>query len=154
MRWRLAIGAAAALALFLVDHFGFKSMLVTNILCGVHKETYAAMATIFGALLGFVITAFSIIAALTDTDVLVSLHERGDDKEILDGFVKIAGIVGLATICAFVGIFIDTDAHPNVIFEYIAFGVLAWGILAVATIVFLIDAIIRAVLMSKGDVGR
>ncbi len=145
-RLRFAIGAALVLAFVDWKMFGFT--LVTGNLDTVRKETYGAFATIFGALLGFVITAFSIIASLSGTVVMGRLHNEGVDEELFNGIVRAIGIIGLATVLFLGAIFVDTEKHPNIIYEYVLFGVSVWATLAVISVVFIIDSIVRAVVSS------
>lgn len=147
-RWRfwLAVGITVALALIDWKYYGLK--LVSNNLDSVRKETYSAIATIFGALLGFVITAFSIIASLSGSKVMGRLHKTGSDAELFDGIVRITGVIGLATVLFLAAIFVDTEAHPRLIYEYTLFGVSVWAALAVVSVVFIIDSVVRAVVNS------
>ena len=120
-------------------------MVAANVIGGVRKETYAALATIFGALLGFEITAFSIVVTVTNSRVMRRLHRDGTAAEIFDGFMRATAIVGAATAVALVAMFVDSDAHPRVWYEYVTLAMTIWGTLAIMSTVFLIDAIVRAV---------
>jgi hypothetical protein len=150
-RFRALIAFLIAGGLAFVDFRFFGGTVAACVIHGVRKETYAAVATIFGALLGFEITAFSIVVTVTDSVVMRRLHREGTATEIFDGFMRATAIVGGATAVALVAMFVDSDAHPRVWYEYMTLAASLWATLAIMTTVFLIDAIVRAVVRSHDD---
>lgn len=150
-RFRFPIAIAITCALALVDFKWHNGMLATSIICGARKETYAAVATILGALLGFEITAFSIVVTLTSTEVMKRLHRDGTAGTIFSGFVRATAVVGIGALVSLAAIFVDSDAHPRVWYEYVTLTLAIWSTLAIASTVFLIDEIVRAVLKWQAD---
>lgn len=148
-RFRFLIALVLTGALAIADYKAYGGSLAATVISGVRKETYAAIATILGALLGFEITAFSIVATLTSTDVMKRLHDDGTASIIFSGFTRATGIVGCATVVALSAIFVDTESHFRVWYEYLTLGFAIWATLAIASTVFLIDEIVRAVLKSQ-----
>lgn len=150
-RFRAPIAILLTGGLAFIDFRFHGGTVAASVIHGVRKETYAAVATIFGALLGFEITAFSIVVTVTDSVVMKRLHREGTAKEIFDGFMRATAIVGGATAAALVAMFVDRDEHQTVWYEYVTLAISIWATLAITTTVFLIDAIVRAVVQSHGD---
>jgi hypothetical protein len=150
-RFRAMIALVLAGGLAFIDFRFFGGTVAASVIHGVRKETYAAVATIFGALLGFEITAFSIVVTVTDSIVMRRLHREGTAKEIFDGFMRATAIVGIATAVALVAMFVDRDDHPTTWYEYTTLAFTIWATLAIMTTVFLIDAIVRAVVKAHDE---
>lgn len=150
-QFRLWIAIVATAAVAIVDWHFYGWTLAACIIHGVRKETYAALATIFGALLGFEITAFSIVVTVTDSVVMRRLHKEGTATDIFNGFMTATAIVGAATATALVAMFVDRDDHPHLWYEYTTLAIAIWATLAIMTSVFLIDEIVRAVVKSHND---
>ncbi len=137
---------AATVGLVAADKILWNAHGVAAALHEKRTEVYSTLATIFGALLGFVVTAYSIVVSLNESEVLRRLRERGTASDILSVFTKSVYVIGLATIVGLSAIFLDSDnSSDNRWLEYIVFLMSVWASLAVLAVVFLIDALLNAV---------
>ena len=93
--------------------------MVRELLSGGRGDIYGALASIFGALLGFTVTAMAIVLSASDSDGLKLL--RGKKKaysEMWAVFKGSIGALGLATTMALVALVLDrdpTDASPVIL---------------------------------------
>jgi hypothetical protein len=144
-RFQLLVAALAVVVIYFLDHRFYSDSLVTNIVNPVRKETYGAIATIFGALLGFVITAFSIVVSLGDSQVIKKLKKNGDYRRVPSAFILSTYIIGVATATSLLAIFLDADSHSaNRAMEYVVLFVSLWAALAVMGIVFVLELLVSA----------
>lgn len=75
---------------------------------------YGALASIFGALLGFAITAQSILLALSDNERLEVVRESPHYETLWRVFTEAVRWLGIATFAAVVALIADRDAAPKI----------------------------------------
>lgn len=142
--WQLPIAILVVVVVYVIDHRWNNDQLITTALSPVRKETYGAVATIFGALFGFVITAFSIVVSLTNSAVMKKLRQNGEDKRVNDAFIQTTYVVGLATAVSLAAIFLDAKTDPNRLIEYIVMFIALWATLAVIGIISVLEILVKA----------
>lgn len=136
----------ATVVLVALDQCLWKSHGLATALHEKRTEVYSALATIFGALLGFVITAYSIVVSLNESEVLRRLRQRGTASGILSVFTRSVYVIGSATVVGLLSIFLDSDKNSdNRWLEYFVFLMSVWAGLAVLAVVFLIEELLNAV---------
>jgi len=88
-------------------------------------SVYGAMATIFGSLLGFVITAFSILVTLNESVRLTIVRGSKHYPTLWRVFTNAMNLLTLATIACLSALSIDDEQCPNRISVCLAFGACA-----------------------------
>lgn len=116
----------------------------------VRKDLYVALSTILGALLGFAITAFSIVTALSNSVVIERLNERGQAKRLFNAFQLAIGALAFSTVMSIVALALDSDkASFNLWLEYITLGAALIAGANVIGVILLLQALTEAVLDSQ-----
>ncbi len=87
--------------------------LVDVILKGNRAPVYGAFAAIFGSLLGFVITAVSIILSFASSPQLTIVRESEHYRDLWQVFISAIHFLGFATIIALGGLIFDRDDTPT-----------------------------------------
>jgi len=82
------------------------------LLAGNRAAIYGALATIFGSLLGFVITAVSILVGVWGVEKLTILRESKHAADLWRIFTSTTKWVGLATLVSLAGLIGDRDVEP------------------------------------------
>jgi hypothetical protein len=102
----------------------------TNILdqwlVGVKKELYTVIASISGAMLGFIITAVSIVIAFSQSDRFDLLRKSEHYPTLYKIFVVAIKYLAITTGFSVLALILDKDNSPKHWISYI----LAWGIIA------------------------
>jgi hypothetical protein len=116
-RWAdtiLSVVAGVVMWLFTKDHV----IGLSTILNGDRSSLYGTFASIFGALLGFVITSFSIIVGFMSNDRMDPIRKTPTGMAIFGVYIWGSIWVGLATIVPLIGLVCDrqgpstTQAKP------------------------------------------
>jgi hypothetical protein len=108
-----------------MQHFGGLSI-VADLLKSNRAAVYGTLATIFGSLLGFVITAMSVVMGLVSSAQLKIVTGSKHYKQLWDVFTSTTKALGLATIIALAGLIFDRDSAPR------------WSILEVCVFAFVL----------------
>ncbi|MGC2657899.1 MAG: hypothetical protein WA324_07960 [Bryobacteraceae bacterium] len=141
--WQLLIAFATVTVIYCFDHFLASDHGVTDVFQPVRKEAYGTLATIFGALFGFVITAFSIVVSLGESKLIARLKENGDYTRVTSAFIRTIYTIGASTALTVVAIFMDTCAsNPSRGWEYVVLFACIAGTLAVLGIIFVLEMLI------------
>src|SRR5712692_10055225 len=112
---------AGSLLLVWVSKFG-GSVVVNSILNGNRSVVYGALASIFGTLLGFVITALSIIIGYSANEKFEFLKKSNHYSTLWDVLIKTIRALSLATAAMIIGLVFDRDSSPNnIIFCFCTF---------------------------------
>lgn len=89
------------------------SVIVDTILHGNRSAVYGALATIFGSLLGFVITALSIIIGYSANEKLEFLRKSKHYPTLWKVLLSTIRALSIATVVMIIGLVIDRDSSPN-----------------------------------------
>jgi len=85
---------------------------------GSRQATYTAIASTGGSLLGFVLTAVSIVLIIGSSPALQVVKDAGHLPTIYRIFFQTILWLAVATIWAFVGLLADTDTSPRALITY------------------------------------
>ena len=109
------IGLAILVALgFMLWVENFHGSVVVEVMLRQNRGAiYGTMATIFGSLLGFVITTVSVILSFSASDRLAIVRESKHYTMLWKVFVSAIKVLGLTTLAALVGLLLDRDTTPN-----------------------------------------
>jgi hypothetical protein len=120
---------------------------------GTRSAVYISAAATAGALLGFIITALSVLLALPSGRRLDFLRGSKAWRKFPSVFVRTAWTLGAATIAFTTAIVIDDDKTPSTVMEAMAIVVAAFTILRVAASVLLLGRLVRYSLEDRGQIG-
>jgi hypothetical protein len=87
--------------------------LVNQVLYGNRSSIYGALAAIFGALLGFVITAVSIVIGYSASERLEVVRKSKHYADLWKIFISAIRATALATMAALLGLVFDRDSSPS-----------------------------------------
>lgn len=110
---------AVAIGLIIGAHFGWATTL-EFVLKDNRSAIYTALTSVFGALLGFTITAISVILALGSSPTGETLRKSKHYPRLWQTFLSAIWISGLATIISFIGLVFDRDSRPVPMIEVLA----------------------------------
>ena len=145
----LAIGLSVMV--LAVDHFASNGTLITSAVHEVRKDLYVAISTIAGALLGFVVTAFSIVVSLSDSDVMEKLRRVNMETKLYQKFTSCTVVLGITTLLSLCALIFDKDSKlDNWVLEYFVFFCFLWSSFAMLGIVYLIETLVTA---KRGNAG-
>ena len=144
IKWQFCAALGVTMVLLLCDIQWGHGQILAHAVQPVKKEVYAAIASIAGALLGFVITAFSIVASLSTSSVIQKLRQVGQERALISPFTQCILVLGLTTLISLIALIIDNSATNNHrALEYVVLGFFAWSNLSVLCIVFIIETMVR-----------
>jgi carbon starvation protein CstA len=101
-----------------VEHSGRRYLLDAT-LAGNRNAIYGTLASIFGSLLGFVITAVSIVLGYATSDQLRVVRESKHYPTLWRTFTAAIRCLGSATLVAVVGVIFDREDSPQHWITYI-----------------------------------
>jgi len=135
---------AALGVLLIVEHQGYQGALLA-MLRGCRSTLYSTVASIAGSLLGFVITAASVILAFANTEHLAVLRQSAHYPTIWRTFISTIRALAVLTGVAVAAIVLDRDETPRQWVLYlVAWGCL-YGLLRMLRCVWIFEAIIQIV---------
>ncbi len=111
--------AEGGFALLLTVSFGIwyssfgRASATSSLLSGNRATLYGTVASISGSLLGFVITATSIVIGFSATDRLAVVRERKQYPMLWRTFSATIRALALTTIVALLCLLLDRDAAPH-----------------------------------------
>src|SRR5689334_25279705 len=95
-----------------VERFGGECKLL-EVLDGNRAAIYGTLASVFGSLLGFVLTAVSIIIAFSAMEQLGIIRESAHYLTLYRIYIQATWLLALATLIAVLGLIIDRDHDPS-----------------------------------------
>ena len=107
--------------------FGGSSHLAA-LLNGNRAVFYSSVASIAATLLGFVLTAFSIVIAFASDGRFAFLKREGHLPSIYDSFFVAVASLGLTTIVSIGGLLIDNDRQPVVPVLCLCITCICWAV--------------------------
>jgi hypothetical protein len=134
-----------ALAVVLVtwsERFGGHTT-VDAILDGNRGNLYGTLASVLGALLGFAITAISIILAVADRPRVRALQGSPHNKTLWKTFIASVRCLGFGTVVALSALFIDRDKDPNHIMFYVMAWMLVLAVFRTWRCIWILDNLVR-----------
>jgi hypothetical protein len=100
--------------------FGGEAILC-SFLHGNRSSIYGTAASIFGSLLGFVITATSIVLGFSTSDRLKVIRDSQQFNTLWRVFSKTIWALGLATATTFLALIFDRDSNPIPVLLFASF---------------------------------
>lgn len=81
-----------------------------NLVKGNRAAVYGTLASLFGSLLGFAITAMSIVLGFTASERLTLLRSSRHYKDLWAVFTSAIRVLGITTVAALIGMIFDREA--------------------------------------------
>ena len=106
----VALVLSAAFAVWYFQHGGADA--TCKVLEGNRAAIYGAVASIFGSLLGFVITATSVVLGFSTSDKLAIVRESSEYPKLWKTFSSTIRTLALTTLVALVCLLFDKDTAP------------------------------------------
>jgi hypothetical protein len=126
-----------------------KSNAIDVWLLGVRKEVYAAIATIFGALLGFTITAISIVIVFVNSERLELLKKSKHYRTLYNVFLVTIKYLAFTTIIALISLILDRDTRTHHWITYLnLFGVIL-SIIGLSRCIWVLENIVKLITKPK-----
>jgi multisubunit Na+/H+ antiporter MnhC subunit len=143
--------AEAALALILTTAFalwveiGSGDVEVTDLLNGNRQQVYTAIASITGALLGFVLTAISIVLGFSSFKQMTVVRQSPHYRTLYDVYLQATWFLAAATLVSLAGLIFDRDLTPAhwLMYLTVLFGSLAT--IRVARCVWILEQVVKLV---------
>lgn len=112
---------------------------------------YGALATIFGSLLGFTITAVSILVSFAPTASFDALSKSKHYPTLWATYKSGIRALALATMATIVALVLDRDAHPIRLALYAVIGTLLFAFVRLARCVWILEQVINLVTSLKRE---
>lgn len=154
LRAEFWLSVIVAVAFVLWATFGGGSAHIDTLLKGNKGAVYATLASIFGSLLGFTITAVSIVLGFSASEKLGIVRDSAQYPTIWQTFIAAIRALGTATIASLVGLVIDRDSSPVHLVLYVAVWAAILAVLRLVRTVWVFENVIDIVTMpSKARSG-
>jgi MFS family permease len=127
LRAEFVVAALLALGFMVWGEYSGGAALVDATLKGNRGAVYGALASIFGSLLGFAMTAVSIVLGFSMSERLAVVRESRHYPTLWRVFLSGIKALGVATIVALIGLVFDRDSAP---FRWVLYGCVMTAILA------------------------
>jgi hypothetical protein len=115
---------------------------------------YISVAAISGGLLGFIITALSVLLALPSGRRLGFLKKSAAWPKFPGVFIRAAWTLGAATIVFTAAIVVDDGWTPCTAMEAVAIAAAAFAVLRVAASILLLGRLVQYSLADRGEVEQ
>jgi len=112
---------------------------------GNRSAVYGALASIFGSLLGFVITAVSIVIGFTASDRLAIVRESKHYPKLWTSFTHTIKVLGLATLTSLAALIADRDANPQCLMAYVNFFATSLAVMLICRSVWALENVVAIV---------
>lgn len=113
LRYEFLTSILVTILFFLWFEYFSGQGLVDQVLDGNRSSIYGALAAIFGALLGFVITAVSIVIGYSASERLDIVRNSKHYPDLWKIFISAIRATALATMAALLGLVFDRDSSPS-----------------------------------------
>lgn len=115
---------------------------IDNVLSGNRGALYGTLASIFGSLLGFAITAASIILGFSSSPRLRLIRDSAHYPTLWKVFSATIKVLGLGTIVSLAGLILDRDSAPTHWIAYLVVFVFLLGCVRIARTIWILENII------------
>ena len=122
---------------------------VTTLLKDNREALYAALVALFGSLLGFSITAVSIVLGYANSDKLEIVRKSAHYADLWSTFRSAIKVLAFATITSLIGLILDRDALPNNLILYVNIFASILSFLRIGRCIWVLENIIAIVTKSR-----
>jgi hypothetical protein len=125
--------------------------IVSELLKGNRSAIYGALATIFGSLLGFVITAVSIVLGFSTSDRLAFVRRSKHYPALWRSFTDAIRVLGVATLTTLAALIFDRDNYQSYNIVYIGFFFSTWAIVLLCRSIWALENVVTLVALPSGS---
>jgi hypothetical protein len=140
----LGIATFVTAAVFLWSKYGGGTQALSDIVHGNRSQIYGTLASIFGSLLGFVITALSVVLGLSSSERLNVLRASRYYQQLWDVFTSAIRVLGVSTILWLGALFFDRETAPKPLLLVACLGISFLATLRLARCVWVLERIVEA----------
>lgn len=112
-------GTIVALLVIAAVHLGQSRPSLSGTLSGNRLSAYVGIASVSGALLGFIITTITVNLVFVQLPQMRLLRKSGRAKDILDINFHAIRWLAISTAWSFIGLLADSDRHPRILLSYL-----------------------------------
>jgi len=145
MPLELGLALAAAAGFIVWTEWAGGWSVVNGVLSGSRHEIYSTVASIAGALLGFVLTAASIVLGYAALPQLSVIRNSPHYKELYEIFFQATGCLSCATLAALLALVFDREALPVPLFLYLTLAFLLLSTVRVARCIWVLQQVVTIV---------
>lgn len=109
------------------------------------KELYSTVASISGALLGFIITSVSIVIVFIQSEKLELLRQSKNYPILYKVFIVAIKYLGFTTAVNLIGLVIDKDSNPQVWIMYLSILGVVLSVFALARCLWVLESLISLI---------
>lgn len=140
----LVVAVLVGVASVMWGYFFGGNHLICEVLGEGRGDIYGALASIFGSLFGFAITAASIVLGFSGSERLAVLRESPYYDDLWDTFLSTIKWLGLATAVALVALVLDRSEMPRFFLVHAALFATVIVTLRLARSVWILERVIKA----------
>lgn len=127
---------------------------VNMVLAGNRASVYGALAGVSATLLGFALTAMSVIIVCASIPQLAVVTEQDGFPDVIAVFFYAIRALGVTTVATLLALFFDRDRTPSLAFFCLVVITSAWATATFIRCVFVFEKVVRlAVSASKARSG-
>ena len=143
----LGLSATMAFAVWVEWANGMSS--VSKVLAGQRSAVYGTVASLDGALLGFIIATATIVLSFAPSDRFALLRDSPHYKTLWRTLTSTIRFLGLATLLALAALLGDRDTGPNRLFMTLCAGSTLLAVLRLARSAWILEQTIKVVTTSS-----
>ncbi|WZP00960.1 hypothetical protein EP7_002622 [Isosphaeraceae bacterium EP7] len=140
----MVASASEITVVFWGEWYGGRSVM-SNALQGNRSAVYGAFASIFGSLLGFVITAVSIVLGFSTSERLAIVRNSKHYPSLWASFTHTIRILGLATIVSIVSLICDRDSNSVIALTYMEIYIVFLSVLLLCRSIWALERVVEVV---------
>jgi hypothetical protein len=131
-----------------------KNSFLDGQLFGVRSGLYAVLATVWGALLGFVIATITILLGFSESPRMKIVRESDHYQDLWNTFKSATWVLGFATVASIGGLLGDKDSpggHPNHFISYVVLFATTLASLRLARCIWILHRVVGIVTKRQAD---
>lgn len=141
----LGIALALTALLLIWWRYGSGVQILKEVVHGNRGQVYGTFAAIFGSLLGFAITALSVVLGFSSSDRLTVLKNSAYYKQLWEVFTSSIRVLGVTTILWLSALFLDRETHPRPFILVLCLGITSLAMLRLARCVWVLERIVEII---------
>ena len=149
MEFALALGLSLLFSIW-SEVFNSGSF-IASVFAGNREVLYGALVALFGSLLGFSITAVSIVLGYANSDKLEIVRKSAHYADLWNTFRSAIKVLAFATITSLIGLILDRDTLPNNLILYLNIFSSILSFLRVGRCIWVLENIIAIVTKPRNN---
>ena len=141
----LGIALAVTALLLIWWRYGSGAPILKEVVRGNRGQVYGTFAWIFGSLLGFAITALSVVLGFSSSDRLAVLKNSAYYKQLWEVFTSAIRVLGITTTLWLLALFLDRETHPRPFVLVLCLAVTFLATLRLARCVWVLERIVEII---------